>query len=58
MPPMAIALILIGFSCGAAALIKSVRSRKPSTERAKAPLILGNIGMLVFCCSWSRRLPR
>lgn len=48
MPPLAVAFILIGFLCGAAALIKSLRSRELPTERAKVPLILGNIGMLFF----------
>ena len=48
MPPLAIAFILIGFLCGGAALVKSLRPREVSDERAKAPLILGNIGMIFF----------
>ncbi|GEM_PF-5632095 len=48
MPPLAIVFVSIGFLFGTAALIKSLRSREHPTERAKAPRILGNIGMLFF----------
>jgi hypothetical protein len=41
MPPAAVVLILIGFSCGIAALIKTMRS----PPRA-LPLVLGYTGML------------
>lgn len=48
MPPLAIAFAVVGFLCGAAALIKSVRSRELPAEHAKVPLMLGNLGMLLI----------
>jgi hypothetical protein len=45
MPPAAVVLILIGFSCGIAALIKTMRSTEKPPPRA-LPLVLGYTGML------------
>ncbi|WAP53128.1 hypothetical protein OL239_08735 [Arthrobacter sp. ATA002] len=45
MPPLAVVLIVIGFACGAAALVKTLRSKESPPPR-KVPLILSNAGML------------
>lgn len=46
MHPLAIVFILIGFSCGAAALIKSLRSKNLPSGHTKVSPLLGNIGGL------------
>lgn len=45
MPPAAVVLILIGFSFGLAALIKTMRSTEKPPPRA-LPQVLGYAGML------------